>query len=94
MEPNKKFKLLLILPRDITMNYELFSENTGYITGQKKRAPPLSLATIAALTPQNFEIKIIDENVEEINFDEEIDIVGITGNTYHLLRADTYFDHT
>jgi radical SAM superfamily enzyme YgiQ (UPF0313 family) len=88
MKANKKdFKLLLILPKDITVNYEMFSENTGYITGLKKGSPPLSLATIAALTPKNFKIKIIDENVEKIKFDEDIDIVGITGNTYHLSRA-------
>jgi radical SAM superfamily enzyme YgiQ (UPF0313 family) len=87
MKPKKEFKLLLILPKDITMNYEVFSENTSYITGLKKGSPPLSLATIAALTPQNFEIRIIDENVEEINFDEETSLVGITGNTYHLSRA-------
>jgi len=87
MKPKKEFKLLLILPKDITMNYEVFSENSGYIMGLKKGSPPLSLATIAALTPQNFEIKIIDENVEKIKFDEEIDLVGITGNTYHLSRA-------
>jgi radical SAM superfamily enzyme YgiQ (UPF0313 family) len=87
MNPEKKYKLLLILPRDITMNYEVFSEDSCFITGQKKGAPPLSLATIAALTPQNFEIKIIDENIENIKFDEETDLVGITGNTYHLSRA-------
>ena len=49
-----EYKLLLILPKDITLNYELFSQNVGLITGMRLGSPPLSLATIAALTPVNF----------------------------------------
>ncbi len=41
----------------------------------------LSLPTIAALTPDDMEIKITDENIEEIDFEESIDIVGITCHT-------------
>jgi len=47
----------------------------------------LSLATVAALTPPGVDIRIVDENIEEINFDEEVDIVGITCNTSLALRA-------
>lgn len=82
-----EYKLLLILPKDITLNYELFSQNVGSITGMNFGSPPLSLATIAALTPVNFKTRIIDENIEKIDFDEKYDLVGITGNTYHINRA-------
>lgn len=40
--------------------------------------PPLSLMTIAALTPPGHEITIEDEHVEEINLEDDADIVGIT----------------
>jgi len=47
----------------------------------------LSLTTIAALTPPDIEVSITDENVEEIDFDEEVDLVGLTAMTMHAIRA-------
>jgi radical SAM superfamily enzyme YgiQ (UPF0313 family) len=38
----------------------------------------LTLPVVAAHTPPKFEVKIIDENVEPINFDEDVDLVGIS----------------
>lgn len=51
--------------------------------GKDTPVPPLSLPTVAALTPSHYDIKIIDEEVEPVDFDLEPDIVGITalGNT-------------
>lgn len=40
--------------------------------------PPLGLAILAALTPSDFEIAIIDENVEEIDFDADCDLVALS----------------
>ena len=39
---------------------------------------PLALPTIAALTPDHYEIRIYDEEIESIPFEEKPDIVGIT----------------
>ena len=47
----------------------------------------LSLTTIAALTPPEIEVAITDENVEEINFNEDVDLVGLTAMTMHAVRA-------
>ena len=47
----------------------------------------LSLTTIAALTPPGIEVAITDENVEAIDFDEEVDLVGLTAMTMHAIRA-------
>jgi radical SAM superfamily enzyme YgiQ (UPF0313 family) len=88
MNKLREYKLLLILPKDITLNYELFAQNVGFITKMMRGSPPLSLATLAALTPVNFKTRIIDENIEEIDFNEQYDLVGITGNTYHINRAE------
>ena len=47
----------------------------------------LTLTTLAALTPPGIEVKITDENVEPIDFEEEVDLVGITGMVMHAKRA-------
>jgi radical SAM superfamily enzyme YgiQ (UPF0313 family) len=47
----------------------------------------LTLTTLAALTPQDIEVKITDENVEPIDFEEDVDLVGITGMVMHAPRA-------
>jgi radical SAM superfamily enzyme YgiQ (UPF0313 family) len=49
------------------------------ITGNAFPFPPLSLATLAALTPREHEVVICDENVHPVSLDADADIVGITG---------------
>lgn len=49
--------------------------------------PSLSLLTIAACTPQDFEIKLIDERVDDIDFKEDFDIVGISIMTEQACRG-------
>ena len=41
--------------------------------------PPLGLATLAGITPQHWDIEIVDENVESIPLQTDADIVGICG---------------
>jgi len=48
---------------------------------------PLALPTLAAVTPSEFELKIIDEEIEDIDFDEPADIVAITAMTFKAKRA-------
>lgn len=47
----------------------------------------LTLPTIASLTPDDVEVDIIYEAVETLNFDEKVDLVGITALTNHAPRA-------
>ena len=47
----------------------------------------LTLTTLAALTPPEIEVKITDENVEPVDFDEDVDLVGVTGMLMHAPRA-------
>jgi radical SAM superfamily enzyme YgiQ (UPF0313 family) len=48
---------------------------------------PLALPTLAAHTPLHHEVKIIDEEIEEIDLDEPVDLVGITAMTFKAKRA-------
>jgi radical SAM superfamily enzyme YgiQ (UPF0313 family) len=56
------------------------------LNGRLALVPPVSLATIAALTPSHYEMKIVDECVEPIDFEQTCDIVAITGYTVHEPR--------
>ena len=49
--------------------------------------PPHSLLAVAALTPKDIEVEIIDENIEELDFDKKADLVGITTMTASAPRA-------
>ena len=51
------------------------------------RLPFLSLPVLAAWTPPEFEVSIIDEKVQEIDFDQDADLVGITVMTSLAPRA-------
>ncbi len=46
--------------------------------GRVFQLPPLSLATIAAATPEHVDVEIIDEAIEPINYYCDADLVGIT----------------
>ena len=48
--------------------------------------PPPSLAYLAALTPPDWDIQIVDENVEPLTF-EDADLIGITAMTSNAHRA-------
>jgi len=54
--------------------------------GKKCIFPNLSMPTVAGLTPREHEVSLCDENVEEIDFDVEADVVGITGYIVHKQR--------
>ena len=49
--------------------------------------PPLSLAILDALTPENHSVEIINDIVEEIDFSKKYDLVGITTMTTQVARA-------
>ena len=73
-------KLLLINPR-FPESFWSFKWAVDNIMPQNVRTinPPLGLATLAALTPQDWEIEIIDENIETIPLNPDADIIGICG---------------
>ncbi|MFA7283778.1 MAG: radical SAM protein [Candidatus Omnitrophota bacterium] len=48
---------------------------------------PISLPIIAALTPQGVDVSITDENIEPVDFNEKVDLVGISASTPLAMRA-------
>ncbi len=46
--------------------------------GKAFQLPPFSLAAVAAATPPDVEVSIVDQAIEAINFDGDVDLVGIT----------------
>jgi radical SAM superfamily enzyme YgiQ (UPF0313 family) len=77
-------KILLVTPR----NPESFWTYDRILPLLRKRClfPNLSMPTVAGLTSAEHEIVLMDENVEEIDFDVEADIVGVTGYIVHRPR--------
>ena len=71
------------------MKLELIVPATHENQGKPKKAilPPLGMAVIAALTPSDVEVPLTDENVAPINFQKEVDLVGITSLTSTSQRA-------
>jgi radical SAM superfamily enzyme YgiQ (UPF0313 family) len=78
-------KLLLINPINpvsiFSFNKLKGSKNNGFVF-----VPPIGLGYIAALTPEKWEVKLIDEYIAPFNY-EEADIVGITATTGQAPRA-------
>lgn len=65
-------------------------DNPYRMTARERRSiwfPKLSLPVIAAYTPPNWDVKLTDEAVEEINVDEPCDLVGISIMTCYAPRA-------
>jgi radical SAM superfamily enzyme YgiQ (UPF0313 family) len=55
--------------------------------GGSNATPPLSLLVIAAATPRDIDVELVDERFDEIDFDDKVDLVGITVVTSTAPRA-------
>ena len=51
------------------------------------RMEPLQLGVLAGMTPDEFDVVLYDDRMEEIPFDEQTDLVAITVETYTARRA-------
>ncbi len=75
--PNSK-RVLLVFPREKGVQ---FSNETRY------PFPILGLTLLAAFFPKEYDVRIVNEAIEEIDFDGPVDLVGITGLTCVIRRA-------
>jgi radical SAM superfamily enzyme YgiQ (UPF0313 family) len=75
-------RLLLVDPYPRNSQYHL--------TASERRAvwfPKLSLPTIAAYTPEHWHVELVDEAVQDIDFEHPCDVVGISIMTCYAPRA-------
>jgi radical SAM superfamily enzyme YgiQ (UPF0313 family) len=78
------------MPLDLTIIQpsRYYSKTDRRIFKTKRRAVvPLVLPYLAALTPPGWNVKLIDEQIEDIDFDRLTDLVAITTWTVHSTRA-------
>jgi radical SAM superfamily enzyme YgiQ (UPF0313 family) len=72
----------LIAPRRNNRSARRRRFGTGFF-----RVPPLGLLNVAAVTPDEVEIRLVDENVEPVDFAERPDLAGISVMTASADRA-------
>ncbi len=70
--------------------YKMFSENSDHL--KPWYAPPLNLLIIAAVTPPDIEITLIDEHFENIDYNQQYDLVALTAMTQQANRAYSIAD--
>ncbi len=70
-------KILLVMPHP-SKKRSIFS---------RFNYPSLTLQQVAAITPPEHDVEIVDERYESINFDKKYDLVGISCLTYNSIRG-------
>ena len=87
-------KVKLIFPR-LEEYVDTFHENSLISkivrrqmgAGMSNHVPPLSLLMLGAVTPEDVDLRLIDERVEEDDPNDEVDLVGITMTTRAASRG-------
>ena len=77
-------RLLLIAPN---------VKNSLMTGGMMFRLPNLGLLRVAALTPPDWEVKIVDEKIEPLDLNQPADLIGITTMTTTVKRGYEIADH-
>lgn len=77
-------KILLIAPASGPWRA---AGRSRFINGRTFRFSMLSLLTVAAATPPDVQVHIVDEQIDDIPWDAEVDLVGITCMTALAPRA-------
>ena len=78
-------KILLVLPAGERVR--VTAENPEVPRRAMLRFSVLPLTVVAALTPRKHHVRIVDENVEALDFDADCDVVGISFMTALAPRA-------
>jgi len=81
----KSLKILLVLPAG--ENVRVTPRRPTVPRRAMLRFSVLPLTLVAALTPPEHQVQIVDENVEPLDFDAQCDVVGITCMTALAPRA-------
>jgi radical SAM superfamily enzyme YgiQ (UPF0313 family) len=83
-------KIALVIPRNIEKteksfyDYKFFSE---FLFSKKYFSYLLAIPTLVSLTPPEHEIRVFDENIEDVDYNWGADLAGITVRTVFAKRA-------
>lgn len=81
MSDKKNVELLLVNPA-VNRGHGAMKHEVG-----KLSSAPMALPYLASLVPPDIRVSIVDENVDEIDFDKQVDLVGISVLTMTAPRA-------
>jgi radical SAM superfamily enzyme YgiQ (UPF0313 family) len=76
---NVKKRVLIINPTS-------YGKDGALVKSPKAYAPMRTPYYLAALTPERFDIRVVDELVEDLDFSEEVDLVALTGMLHNIPR--------
>jgi radical SAM superfamily enzyme YgiQ (UPF0313 family) len=77
-----KKKILIVQP-----SHYRSKENRAVFKTKRRHVVSLTLPYLAALTPSDWDVQLIDEQVQDIDFDTPADLVALTAWTVHSYRA-------
>ncbi len=72
-------RLLLVNPRFPESFWSFRWALERVLPGKRAVNPPLGLATVAALCPPDWSVRIVDENIESIPLEPDVDLIGVCG---------------
>lgn len=76
----EKMKILFVQPSQYTDNGEIWKSKMPWL-------PRMSLPQLAAITPEGIESFIVDEYIEDIDFDMNVNVIAISATTVQAARA-------
>jgi len=83
-------KIALVIPKNSSdgsrsfYDYKFYAE---FLLSKRYISYLLAIPTLASLTPAHHEIRVFDENIEEIDYDWGADLAGISVRTMYANRA-------
>ena len=83
-------KIALIIPRnssDSQRNFYDFKFGKTFLLSRKQISYLLAIPTLTSLTPPQHEIRVFDENIQDIDYTWNADLAGITVRTMFAKRA-------
>lgn len=73
-------RVLLVQPSSYDLHGRVIKSRLGFV-------PPRTMPYLAAMTPPHFEVRIVDEAVEDLDLNTDADLVALTGMLHHIPRA-------
>ncbi len=80
MSAEKKHKILIIQPTPYDQYGNLVKKSRLYFVG-------LALPLLAALTPNDVDVELCYETIEEVPFDTDADLIGISSMGHAVMRT-------